>query len=39
LGGPNLKPGAFSSDGNNVTEPTFSYLSTAWYSSNRNSGV
>lgn len=39
LGGPNLKPGAFSSDGNNITEPTFSYLSTAWYSSNRNSGV
>ena len=39
LGGPNLKPGAFSSDGNTITDPTSSYLSTAWYSSNRNSGV
>jgi len=39
LGGPNLKPGAFSTDGNTVTDPTSSYLSTLWYSSNRNSGV
>ena len=39
LGSPNLKPGAFSSDGNTITDPTSSYLSTAWYSSNRNSGV
>jgi len=36
LGGPNLKPGQISSNINNVSDPTFSYISSMWYVPNRN---
>ena len=35
LGGPNLKPGQISSNINNVSDPTFSYISNMWYTPNR----
>lgn len=36
LGGPNLKPGQIASNINNITDTTFSYLSSMWYTPNRN---
>ena len=35
LGGPNLKPGQISANINNVSDPTFSYISSMWYTPNR----
>lgn len=35
LGGPNLKPGQISANINNVSDPTFSYISNMWYTPNR----
>jgi hypothetical protein len=39
LGGPNLKPGKITSNITNISDPTFSYLSSIWYIPNRNSSV
>jgi len=35
LGGPNLKPGQISANINNISDPTFSYISSMWYTPNR----
>jgi hypothetical protein len=35
LGGPNLKPGQISANINNLSDPTFSYISSMWYTPNR----
>jgi hypothetical protein len=36
LGGPNLQPGQISSNINKVPDPTFSYISNLWYTTNRS---
>ena len=36
LGGPNLKPGQLASNINNISDPTFSYISNMWYTPNRS---
>jgi hypothetical protein len=36
LGGPNLKPGQLASNINNISDPTFSYISNMWYMPNRS---
>jgi hypothetical protein len=36
LGGPNLKPGQLASNINNISDPTFSYISNMWYAPNRS---